>query len=293
MQPLTKLKWYNFCFKEVVPGGVIRSFQELGSVLNSVQKQGTVIFVSLFGASERFIRNLLCHFESLNIQNYVLMGPNSDFLLDLARRGHPVIDVDQFLSSTRAHEMKSLQGSDMEVKRDILAKGYVIQKSVESGYNSWVVDGNMLFLSSGPYFDTMNANYDFHAGKSPEILFVRSSSSAQKIWVDDFIHKLAAMVDSAMGGGLTPKTESKKFVYAVRELLKQKGMTIKWVDEEGNSSLRIDSRNGNQTSVGARKKMVFWSPEIGSDTIQKRLEELGLWIIDSEDSCTAVVCHQS
>ena len=286
MQPLTKLKWYDFCFKEVVPGRVIKSFEELGSVLYSVQKQDTIIFVSLFGASERFIRNLLCHFESSNIQNYILMGPNSDFLLDLARRGHPVIDVDQFLSSIRAHKMKSLRDSDMEVKKDILVKAYVIQKSLESGFNSWVVDGNMLPLSSSPFLDTIDANYDFHAGKTPEILFVRNSSSSRKVWVDDFIHKVAGMVDSVMGRG-------KKFVYIVGELLRQEGMRIKWVDEKGRLSLRIDFRNANQTSMANGKKTVFWSPELGSDTIQKRLEEMDLWIIDGEDSCTAVVCHQS
>lgn len=294
MQPLTKLKWYDFCFKEVHPGTVVRSFEELGSVLHSVQKQDTIILVSLFGASERVLRNLLCHFESFNIQNYIFMGLNSDFLLDLARRGHPVIDVDQFLSSVRAHKMKSLQDSDMEVKKYILVKAYVIQKCLESGYNSWVVDGNMLFLRSTPFLDVIDATYDFHAGKTPEILFIRSSSSARKIWVDDFIHKVALMVDSVLGKGRgrIPTTEGKKFVYIVGELFKQEGMRVKWVDE-GSLGLEIDSRNANQTSQGNRKKMVFWSPEIGSDMIQKRLEELGLWIIDTDSSCTAVVCHQS
>ena len=116
-----------------------------------MQKQDTIILVSLFGASERVIRNLLCHFESFNIQNYIFMGPNSDFLLDLARRGHPVIDVDQFHSSVRAHKMKSLQDSDMEIKKYILVKAYVIQKCLESGtILGWLM--GTCFFSTVPHF---------------------------------------------------------------------------------------------------------------------------------------------
>ena len=82
------------------------------------------------------------------------------------------------------------------------------------------------------------------------------------------------MVDSVlgMGRGRIPTTEGKKFVYIVGKLFKQEGMRVKWVDE-GNLGLEIDSRNANQTSQANGKKMVFWSPEIGSDMIQKRLED--------------------
>lgn len=291
MQPLTKLRWYDFCFKEVHPGVVVRSFEELGSVLTSVQKQDAIILVSLFGASERVIRNMLCHLESLNIQNYIFMGPNSEVLHDLARRGHPVIDATLFLSSLRARKMKSLQDSDPDVKQDTVVKAYVIKKCLESGYNSWVVDGNMLFLSSGPLFDVNDATNDFHAGMTPEILFVRASSSARKIWDDDFVRKVVRMVDSTTGRDSIPTRESQRFVYTVRDLLKQGGARIKWVDERGSLGLRIDSRNANKTSPGKGEKMVFWSPEISTEMIQKRLEELSLWIIDGESSCTAVACH--
>ena len=132
----------------------------------------------------------------------------------------------------------------------------------------------MFFLNNAPFLDVIDATYDFHAGKTPEILFLWSSSSARKIWFDDFIHKVALMVDFVlgMGRGQIPTTKGKKFVYIVGELFKQEGMRVKWVDE-GNLGLEIDSRNANQTSQANGKKMVFWSPEIGSDMIQKRLED--------------------
>ena len=69
----------------------------------------------------------------------------------------------------------------MEIKKYILVKAYVIQKCLESRYNSWVVDGNMFFLNNAPFLDVIDATYDFHAGKTPEILFLWSSSSARKI----------------------------------------------------------------------------------------------------------------
>ena len=55
----------------------------------------------------------------------------------------------------------------MEIKKYILVKAYVIQKCLESRYNSWVVDGNMLFLNSAPFLDVIDATYDFHARKTP------------------------------------------------------------------------------------------------------------------------------
>ncbi|GJN37997.1 hypothetical protein PR202_gb27003 [Eleusine coracana subsp. coracana] len=43
--PLKKLKWYDFCFNEVLPGRIVRKFDEVGSVLKSVQVKNTVILL--------------------------------------------------------------------------------------------------------------------------------------------------------------------------------------------------------------------------------------------------------
>lgn len=96
LYPLNDLKWYNFCFREVYTNRIVRSSHELGPLLQSVQKKNFVVLVSLYRVAETFVRNILCHFEGMNIQNYILVGPTSHILIDLARRGHPVIDAGHF-----------------------------------------------------------------------------------------------------------------------------------------------------------------------------------------------------
>lgn len=95
----------GFCFREIFPERVIASLDELGSVLNSVQKHNNIIIVSLFGVKDVVISNLLCHFESLNLWNYVFIGAKSEFLFDPARRGHPVISTNRFLESVGAYKV--------------------------------------------------------------------------------------------------------------------------------------------------------------------------------------------
>lgn len=287
MWPLSNLKWYDFCFREVLPERVVRRFDELGSVLHSVQKQETIILVSLYGVPEMVTRNLLCNFEKLNIWNCIFIGPESDFLLEVVRKGHPVIIGDLFLRSVVPPKMMDIQDSHTELIHTILAKAYVIKKCIEFGYSSLVMEGNMLLVGRYPYLE-FDHNSDFFAGKSSDLFFIRSSTSAQKIWVDKFISDVAITVNS-----LVSEKETTSFVHVVANLLVQKGVTIKRVDE---TSFGVDIASGgnvNQFSLGTGKKIVFWSRKIGSDLVRKRLEELGLWMVDDDLSCKAVVCHQS
>jgi hypothetical protein len=291
MQPLINLKWYDFCFKEVLPGRVVMSDAELGTVLSGVQNQKTIIVVSLFGVSESVTRNLLCHFERLNIWNYIFMGPESDFLLDLSRRGHPVINADKFLNSVGAYKSMRSQDSNAELIKEILMKAYVIKKCLDYRYNSWMVDGNMLFASSEMFLESIDPTFDFYVGKSLELIYVRSSSFAEKFWAGDLMSKVAVMVDS-LTRKVSISRDGMDFVYIAANLLDQKGVRIKRVDETS-LSMNIDTNNVNQSSLGGGKKMIFWSSELGLDLIQKRLQEIGMWIVDSDSSCIAVVCHGS
>ena len=291
MQPLINLKWYDFCFKEVLPGRVVMSDAELGTVLSVVQNQKTIIVVSLFGVSESVTRNLLCHFERLNIWNYIFMGPESDFLLDLSRRGHPVINADKFLNSVGAYKSMRSQDSNAELIKEILTKAYVIKKCLDYRYNSWMVDGNMLFASSEMFLESIDPTFDFYVGKSLELIYVRSSSFAEKFWAGDLMSKVTVMVDS-LTGKVSISRDGMNFVNIVANLLDQKGVRIKRVDETS-LSVNIDTNNVNQSSLGGGKKMIFWPSELGLDLIQKRLQEMGMWIVDSDSSCIAVVCHGS
>lgn len=288
MQPLRSLKWFDFCFREVLPGKVVRNMEELGSLLQSLQKQDSVFLVNLFGVPDPVARNTLCHFERLNIRNYILMGPPSDFLFDLARRGHPVIDVDQFISNVGLYKLTS-QGSSFEAIKGILSKAYVVKKCIEKRYNTWVMRGNML-LTSNLLLESRDPNNDFFVANNLELFYAKSSSSSEKVWGNGFVSKVVAMADSLarkdspIHGGLS-------FVYVVTKLLEESGARIERVNEN-TFGMKIGSGKDSNSSLGD-KKLVYWSAETELDSIQKWLEELSLWVIDSDLSCTAVVCHKS
>ncbi|RDX79715.1 hypothetical protein CR513_39836, partial [Mucuna pruriens] len=288
MQPLSSLKWFDFCFREVHPGKVVTNLEELGSLLHSLQKRDSVFLVNLFGVSDAIARNLLCHFESLDIRNYILMGPPSDSLFDLARRGHPVINVDQFISSVGLYKFTS-QGSSSEIIEGILAKAYVIKKCIENRYNTWVMDGSVL-LTSDHLFESEDPSGDFFVANNLELFHAKSSSSSEKIWVDGFVSKVVATAES-LAGKDSPNPARVTFVYIVTKLLEQNGARIRRVDETSFGT-KIGSGNVSESSL-RDKKMVYWSTEMELDSIQKRLLELNLWSIDSDLSCTAVVCHKS
>lgn len=289
MQPLRNLKWYDFCFREVHPERVIQSFDELGPALDALQKQKTVIFVSLFRASKAVIKNLLCHFERLNIQNYILVGLKSSFLLDLARRGHPVIDVDRFLDSIKAYRSFRFREGNVGQMKEIIVNAFAINKCLEFGFHSWIMDADTVLVGSDPPFDINTPSFDFYAGEAMELLFVRGSLSARKIWSEDFIDKAVDLLKSLIVGDSSPI----KFVNVVTNLLERNGARFKRVDEKS-FGIKIDAGNVNKTtSVEDKHKLVFWSPELRLNMIQKRLEDLGMWVIDGDFSCTAVFCHLS
>ncbi|XP_050236316.1 uncharacterized protein LOC126686320 [Mercurialis annua] len=286
LQPLINLKWYDFCFKEVLPGRVVRNMDDLESVLPSVQKQQKILIVSIFGTSDAITRNLICHFERLNIQNYILMGPTSSLLHDLARRGHPVIDANSLLENMKSQKLFGFQDSSSKLV-DVLVKGYVIKKCFEHKYDALVINTKMLFVNNDLFNEfIVNTSNDLYAGKSSDIFFVRSSSSARNLWTDGFLNKIGSAVGQA-----SPSSEDGNFAYIVTKLLEQNGLRVNWVDESS-LGVKIGANSVNQSSLIAGK-MVYWSDEMGLNLVQKRLEELNMWAIDGDSSCTAVICHQS
>ncbi|WCJ30055.1 hypothetical protein M5689_011639 [Euphorbia peplus] len=282
--PLTDLKWYDFCFREVLPGRVVTSLDDFKSVLPTVQKHQTIMLVSIFWTSNELTRNLLCHFERLNIQNYILMGPHSDFLYDLARRGHPIIDANQLFQSMRAHRLITFQDFTSEEAVDMIVKSYVIQKCLEYNYHSWIVDASMLFVSNDLFHEFNNTSNDLYAGKSSGMLFVRSSSHAKKILGDGMLEKVA------IGQGSLPK-ESRKLSVLMAKLMEESGGRIKWVDENS-FSVNVSGYTVNKTTWEGGK-MVYWSMDMDLNLVKQQLEEWGMWVIDGDSSCKAVTCHQS
>ncbi|XP_077253859.1 uncharacterized protein LOC143892839 [Tasmannia lanceolata] len=252
---------------KVFPDRTVRSFDELGSLLNSVQKQRAVIFVRLYRASQKITMNLLCHFERL-------IGVNSEFLTDLVRRGHPVIYAEQVINDIRRYKLMGFQGSDEELINEILVMAYVIRKCLEYEYNAWVIDGNLLPVSE-TFIDMTDISHDFMAAKDIELLFIRSSPTSTKIWVDDFIYKLASITDSLMHRG-TLASDNRHFGYFAAKCLEEKGQRIKRLDEMI-YGIKIDTSCVNRVSLKGGKKVFFWSSFMGLDLIQRRLEGVDMW----------------
>jgi len=282
MQPLSKLRWYDFCFREVIPGRVAKKLDEVGPILQAMGKQKPVLLVSLLKASEGMVRNLICHFEKLDIQNYIFLVPRSksDLLLDLARRGHPVIDVEGLFDSI----MRS-KTSSPELIKDIMVKAYVVKKCLESGFDSWVVDWNILPLSNKFLLNSTDSKQEFYIDKGLGLFISRSSSSSCKIW-GKFAANLESLVSEA-----SPSSEYGNFVDEVSKFSERQGLKLKSLDE-ASFALKLESIGVNQT-LPKNTRMISWSTEAETDSVRNHLQELGIWIIDSDSSCKAVICHQS
>ncbi|XP_057801679.1 uncharacterized protein LOC131016898 [Salvia miltiorrhiza] len=286
MYPLMDIKWYDFCFRQVVTNRIVTSSNELVNVLQSVQHKKFVLLVRLYGVPETVVRNMLCHFEGLNIRNYILVGPTSDFLIDLARRGHPVLDASSFSDFSKLSKSINFQDSTMELFKEILVVASVTRKNLELGYNTWVLDGNMLPRNNESFLDTFDRGNDLYVGKASRLLFVRSSSSTLKIWAGDFPFKIASSVET-LG---KPSVSTPIFFYAVENLLKKQSVEFKNIDEM-HLGLDFGALQANSSSFDRDNKFIIWSSETELDLLQKQLAHIDLWFLDGDSSCSSVVCH--
>lgn len=289
LYPLNDLKWYDFCFRQVVTNRIVSS-NELGSVLQSVQRRKSVLLVSLYRVPEVVVRNMLCHFEGLNIHNYILVGPASDFLIDLARRGYPVIDASNFSDFSKLSKSVNFQDSTVELFKEILVMASVTRKNLELGYSTWVLDGNMLPRNNGSFLDTFDRTNDLYFGKASRLIFVRSSSSTLKIWADDLPFKIASLVEN-LG---KPSVSAPIFFYAVEKFLEKQSIKFKNIDE---MRLGLDfgtlHTNSSSSSFHSENRFIIWSSEAELEILKKQLAHMDLWFLDGDSSCSSVVCHPS
>ncbi|KAI3700489.1 hypothetical protein L2E82_45119 [Cichorium intybus] len=267
--PLKNLKWYDFCFQEVLPNRIVNKVHELEPVLKSTQKANTLVLVNIHKTPKTFIKNLLCHFERLNVRNYVFVGPDSEFLFDLSRRGHPVVNADRFLDDLKKYK-------SVKVQNEVFVTGYVVKKGLEMNYDMWVLDNDVVPVKPELFVDflKLGLTVDFYVGKRFGILFAKSSGSG--VWTERFVGEIAGM------GG------EGSFGILVGKVLEMKGVKFERVDE--GFIVEVDESGSllkNDTNV------VFWSSKMGLDLVRNRLEGLGLWIIDGELNCKGVICHTS
>ncbi|URD76763.1 hypothetical protein MUK42_24984 [Musa troglodytarum] len=129
LPPLRNLKWYDFCFAETHPGRTVSNFDQLRSMLHSL-KQKTIFVISLYQTTERIARNLICNLEKVGLVNFILLGGYPELLIDLARRGYPVVDTSQLVSSIR--QVKSI---DLEHETDIIKRSGSKPLQFKSAWN--------------------------------------------------------------------------------------------------------------------------------------------------------------
>ncbi|KAM7272237.1 hypothetical protein ACFE04_026900 [Oxalis oulophora] len=185
--------------------------------------------------------------------------------------------ADRFFENTGTYRSVKYHNHDERFLKESLVKAYMVRKCLDLGYNSFIVDANILFIDDYLVFPSQDPAHDFVASKSLDLLFVRNSPSAKKIWTDDFLNMAV---------------QKSKFVPTVMKLLEQSSAKMGWFDEIS-LGINIYTTPANQSSLADGKKIVYWSSDMGLDLIQNRLNHLNLWAVDGDLSCKAVVCHQS
>ncbi|XP_038978751.1 uncharacterized protein LOC120109088 [Phoenix dactylifera] len=289
LQPLKNLKWYDFCFREVHLGRIVRRYEELESVLHSFKEQKTIILVSLYRTVQRIARNLICHLERVGLQNFILISDDSEFLIDLAQRGYSVIDAKLLISSIGSDKSNGFEHFDMNLMKEIWVKANVVKKILELGYNLWVLDWNIIPISN-PLLELPDPSYDFFAAKDVGLMYMKSSPSSLKVWVADFISNVAAVGKSLLGSN-SISLEQKNFLYFATKALEDKGDVRLWQLDESSIGVRLGDDALNLSALDSRK-MLFWSPGMSLTSVQRELENLDMWLIDGDSSCVAVFCHQ-
>ncbi|CAN6805829.1 unnamed protein product [Brassica oleracea] len=135
-------------------------------------------------------------------------------------------------------------------------------------------------------FDRIRSEeYDFYIGESSGVLIVQSSLATQKLWSNEL---MPSIVSSATKNP-SPQ-HGLDFIHLVKELLEQKGKKVKTV-ETMSIAENINVRSVNQWLEDGLdgKPVVYWSHEVDSNTIQTKLVELDLWLVDDDLSCKAVI----
>lgn len=61
---------------------------------------------------------------------------------------------------------------------------------------------------------------------------------------------------------------------------------------EGIMAVELEPNISNKSLSDGQSKVLFWSHNMASNSVQRQLRNVDLWLIDSDLSCGAVVCSQ-
>jgi hypothetical protein len=268
MKPLGTLRWYNFCFKEVLPDRIVIGLNQLENMFKTVQNYKTVTLVSLYGTQELVVRNLICHFEKVGLQNYIFLGDNLEVLSDLARRGHPVIYGNSLLGG-------EIRGTDFT--KQTVVKGNLVKKFLELGYNIWLMDGNMAPVTNA-LPELSDQSFEFLARNDVELMFLRNSLNTRNVWDDVFLSKLAEKCKSS---------EKENFVNLINKALEKSSHLKMGTLDEWITFIDL-GKYDKDSIIKGKDTVVYWS---GLYPAERELEKVSLWLIDKDSSCNAIICQ--
>ena len=269
LHPLKKRRWYDFCFDEVLPGRVVRKFSELVSVLKSVQLKSIVVLISLYSVEERFARNLICHLDKADMQNYIFLGDDSEFLDDIAHRGYPVINGTGFLQSIK---MSGFVSSDDFAKKTSI-KSYVIKACLDLGYNLWLLNGNMISLGT-KLIEPSDQSADFFTA-DVGLVFIRSSLKSKKAWSELTMSRVQMMCTSS---DFSASLKQKSFVRILTEVLASSVRARLRKLDEGIRVIELGPNTSSKFTSEGQSNVLFWAHSMASNSVQKQLEKYGFMV---------------
>jgi hypothetical protein len=284
LQPLKKLNWYDFCFNKVFPGRLVRNLNGVGSVLKSVQVKSTVVLINLYSIEQNFARNLICHLDKIGMRNYIFVGDNSEFLEELAHRGYPVVDATEFYQSIK---MSSFMGTD-EIVKETLVTSYVIKSCLDLGYNLWVLNGNMISLGS-KLMEPSDKSVEFFTAEYVGLMFIRGSVDSKRAWNELIMSRLKTMCTSS---DFSASLKQKNYVGLLTEVLESNAGVRLGKLNEAMRAIELGPNTLNGSISEGQSNVLFWPNSMPSDSVQRQLQNMDLWLIDSDSSCSAVFCHQ-
>ncbi|KAL4184170.1 hypothetical protein AMTRI_Chr11g158630 [Amborella trichopoda] len=154
MKTIKALKWFDCCFGEVVMG----------------RKQRTLIVMGLYRISKANAMNLLCHFERLNIRNYV--------------------DSELLLPEIRAFDPMKMQGVNSDFMKEFFIKNHVI-KCLESDLGAWLITAKMVPIEN-VFSNMTDQREDMVLVRDTKLLFFRNLETISE-------RKMVEMAQSLVG----------------------------------------------------------------------------------------------
>lgn len=281
MKPLTRLKRYDFCFREVIQGRLIKNAKDVYNIAPFLRVNGIVILVNAVGFSEEVTRNWLCHFSKLGIRNYVLLLQDHKLEQDLLRRGHAVMHVfPQLLEKGFGQQNQHIQ--------NFLGIAQAVTWVLQADCNVWMTRVDTLWAAN-PFPRIKVENTDvlgFAAGIgiSTELLYIKCSKGTLSLWRNIF--KDLSFSTESLTRFRSFKLDEYSNVEAllIGQLVSRGALQVKTLP----LTLKADIFTLHQNQIELPTALLTGIPI--NESYISVIRSLGWWMLDSELSCTGIYC---